>query len=120
MKLATKIGALILSVATFGTAFAGDETGNWRRPNGDTVAVSVRGGGLYCTITAGRRVGFEMCHGMRNSAADVWQGRTMKHPSMPGFMTFNGTVTISGNNLEIKGCAIGQGMCDKEKWTKLN
>ncbi|MCC0006122.1 MAG: hypothetical protein H6872_13670 [Methylobacteriaceae bacterium] len=49
-----------------------------------------------------------------------WQGANMKHPSMPGIMTFNGTVTFSASGLSIKGCAVGQSMCDAENWTKAH
>ena len=34
-------------------------------------------------------------------------------------MTFNGTVTVSPAGLTIKGCAVGQSMCDLETWTRL-
>jgi uncharacterized protein (DUF2147 family) len=43
----------------------------------------------------------------------------MKHPSMPGFMTFNGSVSVSASSLSIKGCAVGQSMCDAETWTRV-
>ena len=59
-----------------------------------------------------------MCHGMVQEGAD-WKGKAMKHPDMPGFMTFNGTVTITDTNLTIKGCAVGNSMCDTEVWTKI-
>ncbi len=114
---------LILAIIGLGIgtiAIAGNETGNWKRKNGDLVSVSVKDGGLYCKITSGSKVGFEMCHGMKSAGTDVWKGKTMKHPSMPGFMTFNGTVTVTGDKLEIKGCAVGNGMCDKEVWTRQN
>lgn len=119
MKTKSPIIASIFALAITGFAFAGSETGNWKRKNGDTVAVSVKDGGLYCKITTGSKVGFEMCHGMKNAGGDTWKGKTMKHPSMPGFMTFNGTVNVNGDKLEIKGCAIGNGMCDKETWTRI-
>lgn len=100
-------------------AWAAGPEGNWKRENGDTVTASVSSGKLYCKITAGSRPGFEMCHGMSQSGGS-WKGSKMKHPSMPGIMTFNGTVTVSGNSLSIKGCAVGESMCDSEKWTRAN
>jgi uncharacterized protein (DUF2147 family) len=102
-----------------GFVFAGDETGVWKRPNGDLVDVKVVNNTLMCTINAGKRKGFEMCHGMTQQQTNVWKGKSMKHPAMPKFMTFNGTVTINANSLEIKGCVAGNGMCDKEKWSKI-
>lgn len=94
-----------------------DVEGNWTRPNGDTVAATVADGKLNCVITAGSRPGFEMCHGMVKQG-DAWTGESMKHPDMPGFMTFNGTVVGFGDELKIKGCAVGQAFCDAETWTR--
>ncbi len=99
-------------------ARATEIAGDYRRPNGDEARVSVNGGKLYCKITSGKQAGFEMCHGMEKTGANSWQGANMKHPSMPGVMTFNGTVTTTGSGLSIKGCAIGQSMCDAENWTR--
>ncbi len=100
------------------TAAANEAAGNYTRSNGDKVRVSVNGGKLFCKIVAGSQPGFEMCHGMAKTGADTWAGSNMKHPSMPGIMTFNGTVTIAASGLSIKGCAIGQSMCDAESWTR--
>lgn len=110
------LAGLALSVAA---AHAAGPEGLWERKNGDTVQVSIKGGKLYCTITDGSKPGFEMCHGM-DGAGNSWSGKKMKHPSMPGFMKFNGTVSVSGNSFKIKGCAIGQAMCDSETWTRSN
>ena len=99
-------------------AWAVEAAGNYKRPNGDEAKVSVSGGKLYCKIFSGKQAGFEMCHGMEKTGADTWQGANMKHPSMPGMMTFNGTVTVSTSGLSIKGCAVGQSMCDSESWTR--
>lgn len=111
--IAVLAGATILSVT--GQAQA-DPSGTWTRPNGDTVKVTT-GGGLSCRITKGSKPGFEMCNGM-GGGGNSWKGAGMKHPDMPGFMTFNGTVAVSGNSLSIKGCAIGASMCDSETWTR--
>ena len=110
------LAGLALSVAA---AQAAGPEGQWKRKNGDTVQVSVKGGKLYCAIVAGAKPGFEMCQGMEG-AGNAWSGKKMTHPSMPGFMKFNGTVAVSGDTLNIKGCAVGQSMCDSEKWSRIN
>ncbi|WP_374544572.1 hypothetical protein [Rhodoblastus sp.] len=114
--------AAVISCAGFAVATdcaaAADAAGSYTRPNGDKVKVSVDGGKLYCKIMAGSQPGFEMCHGMSKTGPDIWQGAEMKHPSMPGMMTFNGTVMIASGGLSIKGCAIGQSMCDSEDWKR--
>lgn len=99
-------------------ALAEDPSGQWMRPNGDVATVSLSGGKLWCKITSGSKPGFEMCHGMAASGGG-WAGNKMKHPSMPGMMTFNGSVKVSGNTFKIKGCAIGQSMCDEESWSRM-
>lgn len=99
-------------------ARAADPNGRWVRPNGEIAQVTQRGGLLYCRIVTGKSPGFEMCQGMKKTGKDTWQGGAMKHPEMPGFMTFNGTVTLQSASLTIKGCAIGQVMCDAETWTR--
>ncbi|MCF6220500.1 MAG: hypothetical protein L3J65_05250 [Robiginitomaculum sp.] len=99
---------------------AGPE-GMWvRRKKGQDVRVSFKDGAMYCTIinrtkkSGKAKKDFEMCHGMM-AEGDAWKGKKMKHPEMPKFMTFKGTVTVEGDVLKIKGCA---GICDSEKWDR--
>lgn len=100
---------------------AGPE-GMWLRDNGNQVKVEFRDGAMYCTIiNRTKRNGkpkkdFEMCHGM-TANGDTWTGRKMKHPEMPGFMTFKGTVSMADDVISIKGCAVG--VCDSESWTRM-
>ncbi|WP_338467069.1 hypothetical protein RXV95_00485 [Novosphingobium sp. ZN18A2] len=116
-------GAAILAAAVAvglaSPAFsATDPSGNYKRKNGDLVHVWIDGGKLYCKITQGKKKDFEMCHGM-SPVGETWQGKHMKHPGMPGFMTFNGTVTSDPGSIKIKGCAFGKSMCDSEVWQKV-
>lgn len=97
---------------------ARDPSGNYKRKNGDLVHVWIDQGKLYCKITQGKKPNFEMCHGM-DPVGEEWKGGHMKHPGMPGFMTFNGTVTSDATSIKIKGCAMGQSMCDSEVWEKV-
>lgn len=119
-----KSAKLLLSVVALGAAAfalpasAQEAAGKWNRPKGGTVQVSVSGGKLYGKIIDGKLAGFEMFNGMSKAGANSWQGGGMKHPDMPGFMTFNGTVTVNGASMTVKGCAIGQSMCDSETWSR--
>lgn len=94
--------------------------GMWVRKEKQDVKVEIRNGGLYCTLINRKKKNgkpkkdYEMCHGMTKQG-DAWKGKHMKHPDMPGFMTFKGTVTVDGDVLKIKGCA---GICDSEKWNR--
>lgn len=96
----------------------GAVVGSYLRPNGDLVEVYDCESLLCGRIASGERSGFEMLHGMTNAGPNEWRGNQMKHPSMPGFMTFNGTVTAEGDALSVRGCAIGQSFCDAEVWRR--
>lgn len=109
------LGGAALALAVIGLAApVSAETTQWLRKGKDTIRVTTDGGKLYCTRVSD---GFEMCHGMTQQADGTWQGPNMKHPDMPGFMTFAGTVVIGASQLSIKGCVLG-GICDSEVWTK--
>lgn len=111
-KILSVLTAAGLSLALSAPVFA---MGDYLRKEKDTINVFVKDGKLYCNRAEDK---FEMCHGMVQEG-DEWKGKKMKHPDMPGFMTFNGTVTISETSLTIKGCAVGNSMCDTEVWTKM-
>ena len=115
--LAQELDAAADTPEAAGDVENGAPVGQWTRKNGDTVDVTLQGNELFCTITEGKRVGFEMCHGMTLREDGSWKGKKMKHPGMPGFMTFNGTVKVDGDSLSIKGCAVK--VCDSETWTKV-
>ena len=105
-------------LALAGQAIAASPWGKWKRPNGDIAKVWKCGGGMCGAIEKGKRKGFVMFKGIKK-AGNVWKG-DMKHPDMPGFMTFNGTVKLlSANKLKVQGCAIGQSMCDAETWVRV-
>ena len=106
-------GLLAFSIVAASSVPAWAVGGTYLRKGTQTIKVFTSGGRLYCR----RSDGFEMCNGMTKKGSK-WTGGKMKHPDMPGFMTFNGTVTIGSKTLHIKGCAVGQSMCDAEVWKK--
>lgn len=96
-------------------ALAGSVDGQYSRPNGTTAKVWTCGGKLCARVEDS---GFDMfLSGIAPVGEGKWQG-DMKHPDMPGFMTFNGTVTVTAKGLKVQGCAVGQSMCDAESWSK--
>lgn len=114
MKRKTPIAAVGLGLAAglllVGQAALADV---YLRKGDQEINVVDKNGKLYCTRISD---GYEMCNGMAIASDGSYQGKTMKHPDMPRFMTFNGTVVIASNGLKIKGCAVG--MCDSEVWQK--
>ncbi len=110
-------GLSFATVALATPAEAASPWGKWKRPNGDIAKVYKCGGGMCGVIEKGKRKGFVMFKGIKKKGS-AWKG-DMKHPEMPGFMTFNGTVTLLGaNKLKVQGCAIGNSMCDAETWVR--
>jgi hypothetical protein len=103
---------LTLTISTVALAqTANAET--YLREGSQKIEVTDKGGKLYCTRIED---GYEMCNGMTRKADGNWGGKKMKHPDMPGWMSFNGTVIMGANGLNITGCALG--ICDSEDWTK--
>lgn len=97
------------------TASAAGPDGIYTRPNGTTAKVWTCSGKLCATVQESK---FSMfLSGIAPAGEGTWKG-DMKHPDMPGFMTFNGTVKTTPKGLSVQGCAMGQSMCDAETWTK--
>lgn len=115
MKNSTIAGGIVtlgLALSMSAPAFALDD---YLRKEKDIINVFVKDGKLFCNRAEDK---FEMCHGMAQEG-EGWKGKKMKHPDMPGFMTFNGSVSFTDTTLTIKGCAVGNSMCDTEVWTKI-
>ena len=110
-RMKSAVAAAAVAMVTLPAAA---ETTQWLREGSQVITVTDDGGKLMCTRASD---GFEMCNGMTSTGAGTWGGPKMKHPDMPGFMTFNGTVTVDGDSLSIKGCAVK--VCDSETWTKI-
>jgi len=116
-----KLGILAVSAAVAGMAFsAAAATFNVKkgpvsflRKGTQEIVLFVDNGKLYCRR---KEDGFELCNGMTEQPDGTWKGKRMKHPDMPGFMRFNGTVTFTPTGLTIKGCALGNSLCDSEEW----
>ena len=109
----TKFNKLLLACGlTLATASA-EFAETYLRNGDEEINVRVEDGLLFCTRVSD---GYEMCNGMAEAGEHTWKGKKMKHPDMPGFMRFNGTVIFYADGLSIEGCALG--MCDKEVWYK--
>ena len=113
MKKFTAFGAAVLLGASFATSAFALEPTEYLRKGDQVIVVFENEGKLYCRRTADN---FELCHGMEANADGSYKGKNMKHPDMPGFMTFDGTVVFSDTGLNIQGCVLG-GICDAEEWT---
>ena len=84
---AAAAGVLLATLAVPASA----ETSQWLREGSQIINVTYSGEALYCTRASD---GFEMCHGMSKTGNGTYGWPNMKHPDMPGFMTFKGTVVF--------------------------
>ena len=112
-KLTTTAIALTLGMATLATTASAAVLGTYVRKSDQVITLHTEDGLLYCTRA---RDGFELCHGMTLQADGTYKGKKMKHPDMPRFMTFNGTVTFGDGKVSLKGCAAGDSLCRSEDW----
>jgi len=110
----TNITRIIASaaVAFSATAAAADTYIRPHKTGNQQIMVAITDGALWCTRISD---GFEMCNGMTENEDGTWGGKNMRHPDMPKWMKFKGTVYFNDSGLKIKGCAI---ICDSEDWTK--
>ncbi|MEE9429160.1 MAG: hypothetical protein V3V25_13540 [Paracoccaceae bacterium] len=113
MKLALKTKISVAAIAMIAATSATAETTEYLRKGKEIIQVSNDGGSLSCLRASD---GFEMCNGMLEQADGSWKGKNMRHPAMPKFMKFNGTVVFSDAGLNIRGCAVG--ICKAEDWVK--
>ena len=111
-RMKSAVAAAAVAMVTLPAAA---ETAQWRREGSQVITVTDDGGKLMCTRASD---GFEMCNGMTSTGAGTWGGPKMKHPDMPGFMTFQGTVVMNATHLKIEGCVLGGAVCDSEVWTR--
>ena len=113
-KITTTAIALILGAASLATSVSAEIIGVYLRNDTGFVLVRTTDDGLmYCTRV---NDGFEMCNGITEQEDGSWSGNAMKHPDMPEFMNFVGTVTVSENAILLEGCAIGNTRCLSESW----
>jgi len=109
--LAAAISMMVVSAVS-----AAEVNKTYIRKGDQEVRVFTSKGKLYCRRTSDN---FEMCHGMEKVSAGTYKGAKMKHPDMPKFMTFDGTVVIGSNKkMSIKGCMVGGALCQSEIWTE--
>ena len=107
------IGLLFGAAITLGATVASADTYTRPHKKGDQqIEVTFTDGTLWCTRASD---GYEMCNGMTENDDGTWGGRNMRHPDMPKWMKFKGTVYFNDGGLRIKGCAL---ICDSEEWTK--
>lgn len=122
----TKALFLAAALSTLaGAALAGDATGVWMRSDGTSkVRISNCGGALCGAISwlkdpegskgkVGQRVFFDM----QPDGANAWAGKAFNPEDGK---TYTGKMSLSGDSLTTKGCALGGLICKSVSWRRSN
>ena len=121
--LSTMASAAVLLVSLAAPAFAGDPGGEWMRSDGEAKVRFGQCGGGYCGTISWLRhpgkspaqVGEQVFFGMGQSGPDTWTGSA--HNPEDG-RDYDGSMTMSGNRLVTKGCAMGGMICKTTNWVR--
>jgi uncharacterized protein (DUF2147 family) len=122
-SLSTIASAAVLLGALATPALAGDVGGVWMRSDGAAkVRFSPCGEG-YCGSIVWLRdpgkspahVGEQVFFGMGQSGPNTWTGSA--HNPEDG-RDYDGAMTLSGNRLVTKGCALGGMICKSTAWVR--
>lgn len=104
--------ALCLASATGGAFAAEPIVGNWKTENGTTVAFQNCGGAYCARIQTGEFKGREI--GRMSGSGSAYTG-TVTDPRSN--KTYEGSATIAGNALQLKGC-VAKIFCRSQNWTR--
>ncbi|CDM58833.1 MULTISPECIES: DUF2147 domain-containing protein [Rhizobium] len=109
---------LLIAIAAFAAianiAYAQDPiVGNWRTELGDTAEIASCGSGYCITLKSGKHAGKQI--GTFGGRDGSYEGKITD----PGAnKTYNGSVTVSGNALKLKGCVL-KVVCEAQTWPRL-
>ena len=126
MRLNGLLCAALLAAATAPTlptsAVAGDPSGVWARVDGKAKVRFGQCGSGYCgTIVwlqhpeGPGKIGEQVFFGMGQAGPNTWKG-TAHNPEDGN--DYDGSMTMSGNRLTTKGCAMGGMICKTVVWSR--
>ncbi|WP_420908388.1 DUF2147 domain-containing protein [Aureimonas altamirensis] len=109
-----RVWAMAICLASAGgSAMAAEPiVGNWKTENGTTVAFQDCGGAYCARIQTGEFKGREI--GRMSGSGNAYTG-TVTDPR--NSKTYEGSATIAGNALELKGC-VAKIFCRSQHWTR--
>lgn len=114
IRTAILVSAIAATLSVPGVARAEDMiVGNWKTLEGDTAVVGHCGKGFCATLKtgkfAGRQIG-QFTGGNGNYVGKLTDPITNR--------IYDGTGTVSGDALQLKGCAM-KAFCKSQTWTRL-
>lgn len=114
--LRAAIIAAVLAAASPRIALSDDGIlGNWRTQPGDTAAITSCGEAYCITLKdgqySGRRIGRFSAAGAGSYNGSITNPEDGK--------TYNGSGTLAGNSLKMRGCVLGGLICKSQTWSRL-
>jgi uncharacterized protein (DUF2147 family) len=98
---------------TTGLASAADPIiGNWKTTLGETAAIAPCGGGFCITLKSGKHAGEKI--GAFEGGGGSYSGKITDPEAKK---TYNGTISISGDTVTLKGCVM-KVVCESQKWAR--
>lgn len=113
MKLVTLQFLMLPFLGTVGHC-ADTLTGNWKTENNETAMIAPCGPSYCITATTGKYAGQQL--GSFTATSDAYVGR-LTDPQNNA--TYSGKVTVSGNRLQLRGCATAV-LCKTQTWSRVN
>lgn len=108
------ITAIVVFAATAAIAYAQDPiVGNWKTELGDTAAIASCGSGYCITLKSGKHAGMQIGTFRGNDGS--YEGKITDPDANK---TYDGSVTVSGNALKLKGCVL-KVVCESQTWPRL-
>ncbi|APO76008.1 hypothetical protein AM571_CH03208 [Rhizobium etli 8C-3] len=87
--------------------------GNWKTELGDTAAITSCGAGYCITLKSGKHVGKQI--GTFRGKDGSYEGKITDPDANK---TYDGTLTVSGKALKLKGCVL-KVVCESQTWPPL-
>ncbi|OCP35171.1 DUF2147 domain-containing protein [Ensifer sp. LC163] len=106
----------IAAALTLATSIARAEdpiVGNWKTELGDTAAIASCGGGYCITLKSGKHTGKQI--GTFHGSDGSYSGKITDPDANK---TYDGSLTVSGNALKMKGCVL-KVVCESQTWPRL-
>ena len=108
------MSSAMLAIMSAGLASAADPIlGNWKTELGDTAAIEQCGGGFCITLKNGKHAGQKI--GAFEGQEGSYSGKITDPEANK---TYNGTITVSGDTVSLKGCVM-KVVCESQKWSRL-
>jgi uncharacterized protein (DUF2147 family) len=104
----------ILTLAAGAASGADPVVGAWKTQGGETAIIAHCGSGYCITAKTGKYAGQQL--GSFSATANAYTGR-LTDPQNKA--SYSGKLTLSGNNLMLRGCATTV-LCKTQTWTRLN